>query len=134
MTYRFICECGHSKEYQRPLKKGPPKRVKCPKCGGKMWQDYGASVGFVLKGRDWPGKELSEERSGDRVFGELEEKTREEEIQRGRAQKNANEVLKQRRRGRRHFSRWSKENKHKVKDYKENMRKKGIKGRAKWTE
>ena len=62
MIYLFICDCGRRWECEASIKDGPPSRVIC-KCGKNMYQDYGASPGFILKGT-WPGKSIKAEKEG----------------------------------------------------------------------
>lgn len=123
MIYIFICDdCKLEKEFNRCIKKGPPKKVFCKKCKKKMHQDYSASAGFILKGGGWSGKEIK--RRNERTSSA--EKAEEFHDNLDTAEKESEEVLKERRKGKQSFKKYKKHNKEKVKRYYKNM-KKGIK-------
>lgn len=121
MIYYFLCDCGNQLETMASIKVGPPKLVMCTKCGQPMYQDFGTGQNFILKG-EWPGKTIKNtnirERDKDEFF--LDETTK--------AQKEANEILKERRKGKQSFAEFTKHNHKKVERYRENI-KQGIKGK-----
>lgn len=125
MRYVFYCEdCGEVKEYNRSIKKGPPKFAMCPNCKIKMIRDWDCQ--FVLRG-SWPGKDIkgmTEERE-KRITNMLKQ---DDEIVSGK--KEAEEVLSHRRKGTEHWKEWSRHNKGKVERYKKNL-KKGIRAKGK---
>jgi predicted nucleic acid-binding Zn ribbon protein len=122
MRYQYHCDnCGFDYEVQESIKVGPPKHVLCSECSNKMHHELGCN--FVLKG-DFPGKRITRERERTLSNESAEKYLNREDTK----QKEANEVLKERRKGSKHFKEWSKHNKDKVKRYCKNLNKENIKG------
>lgn len=46
MLYKFICECGNSKDVNSSMKEIKTLEVTCNKCGKTMYQDWGSRVNF----------------------------------------------------------------------------------------
>ena len=122
MFYEFKCKNGHSREYCISIKYGPPINVKCD-CGELMSQEFGGN--FILKGDNWPGKDLKRrEYESKQSIEQIETMISEED----RAQRIANEVANIRRQGKNAFKQFKKDNPQKYKDYKDGI-KRGIKGK-----
>jgi len=119
MIYYFICsneECDGAEEFSRPMAEGPPQEVFCEKCKEKMIHELGAN--FILKGPGWPGKSLKVRDGEMEARDRNEAKLHEHDIK----QKETNEVLTERRKGRAHWRKYQRENKQKVKNYKKNIK------------
>ncbi|MHA2032787.1 MAG: hypothetical protein ACW99Q_25735 [Candidatus Kariarchaeaceae archaeon] len=103
---------------ERSIKVGPPiGELSCPTCEIELRHVIGGN--FILKG-DWPGKsikakEIKERENTEKMLDEAE-----------RGQKEANEVLTERRKGRDHWEGYQRHNKPKVQRVQDN-RQKGIK-------
>lgn len=93
--YEMNCECGHGEDVFASFSEGPPSGVECSECGEEMYQNFGASAGFILKGQGWAGKEISSR--GD--VGRLEEQADEILHQDKRKQEEVQEVTDIRRQG-----------------------------------
>lgn len=114
--YEFECPCGEIQEIYNNIQIGPPKEVLCKSCGKKMGQNYTTNV--IFKG-SWPGKDIAREREGKKYQGRWEEA---EHIATNE-HKEAQEVLKERRKGRKSFTEFKKHNKKKVERYEKRLRK-----------
>jgi len=118
--YEFKCpRCGNIKEEYASIKDGPPELVLCklcfeePQCHG-IFMERVYSCNFVLKGENWPGKEA---KAFDRKMAKSREQDEEQENERRHLATNAQQVIKERRKGRASFKEYKKKNPDKVKDY-----------------
>lgn len=118
--YEYECDNCSKKidEFKAADKASEP--VICPSCSNKMRRIY--SFEFILKGDNWPGKEIQRQRFNER--DKNEESMHNDDI----AQKEADMVLKERRKGRKNMEEFKKHNPQIIKRYKESL-KKGIKGK-----
>jgi len=124
MIYYFLCDkCNSELEFSSPISIGPPKNVQCNKCNIDMIHQLGGH--FLLYGHGWPGKDLKQ---NDYISGKQKEKTQEKLKQDKDDQKNSNEVIAERRKGRKSYNDFKKRNTSKVDRYKKAM-KRGIKGK-----
>ena len=56
-TYTYQCEaCGNDFEMRRPMSESADPQP-CPECGGNGKRTIG-ETSFILKGDDWPGKNI----------------------------------------------------------------------------
>jgi len=56
MLYEYQCSCGFLSEVEHSMAENPT--IVCPKCRNQMKKVISGGTGFVLKGPDWPGKEI----------------------------------------------------------------------------
>lgn len=119
MIYSFVCDnCSFEQEVSKSIKEGPPVgELSCPNCDIELRHVLGGN--FILIG-DWPGKKISA--ASAKAREETDKKLDEADV----GKKEANEILKERRKGRKKWREYQKHNKPKVERYKSNMRK-GIK-------
>jgi predicted nucleic acid-binding Zn ribbon protein len=107
MKYEYECEeCGVTDCVDYPMGQAP-EAIICL-CGGQMSRVF--SCNFILKGSDWPGKEVGKQRDKEH-----------------KDQKFQNEMLTERRQGTEHWKEFQKKNPDKAKRYTENL-KRGVKG------
>ena len=58
MTYVFRCPEGHEFEVQMPMSlQDAGKTPTCPLCDGEGVRVVTGGNGFILQGKDWPGKD-----------------------------------------------------------------------------
>ena len=117
MFYYFICDsCGFKHDVQRSIKEGPPiDELSCPNCSN-MGLRHVLGGNFILKG-NWPGKSIRERNARESTEKMIDESDV--------GQKEANEILTERRKGRKSWKEYQKHNNEKVKRVKKN-REKGI--------
>lgn len=122
-TYEFLCDpCRESLIFTQSITADLPNEVKCPKCGKPMYQNF-EPANIIFRG-SWPGKDIkvSPEKASEKERDE--KRWHDVEV----AQKEADEVLAVRRKGRRAYNEFAKHNPQRIQRYNENMRN-GIKGR-----
>jgi len=123
ISYEFKCQkCNKICEVKGTFEEGPPSVVNCD-CGCICERIYNCS--FILKGSDWPGKEIKKK---DFRGGKAREEIEEEHNQMTSDQKLADEVLAVRRKGKKAVSVYKKEHPDRFRDYVKNMGHKGVKG------
>lgn len=113
MIYHFECEdCEIIEEVQESIQDGPPFLVSCPGCGEKMNQIYGCN--FILKGNNWPGKDLKK-----REYNMTKEKEKMEAqfSEDARNQRIVEEVTEVRRQGRAAIQKLAEDKPQKLADY-----------------
>jgi putative FmdB family regulatory protein len=119
--YEFVCDkCKISHEEFAKIADGPPKVV-CA-CGEDMHQDYSGGSGFILKGGGWAGKEAKLGHDYDKRFvqrGKDDEKMHNIDV----AQKENDEIMSHRRKGRKASNEHKKRNAKMWERYSKNKRK-----------
>jgi len=116
--YEFKCDCGNVDDTFATFKDGPPAEFLCKECGSKMYQNWAAGAGFILKGKDWAGKDIK--RSGD--IGHMNETAEEILSQDKVKQSETDEVMAVRRQGKEAVADLQKRNPKKWKRYQENQK------------
>jgi predicted nucleic acid-binding Zn ribbon protein len=100
------CDCGFEKIVERSIKIGPPKRMKCPECKSKMYQDL-TGQGVIFKG--WfPGEEIKKNSSSS-SYNSSKRKEIEEQSHKDK-QSAVDEVTEARRKGKKHSLEYRKKN------------------------
>jgi len=121
--YEFICEsCSQSITFVQSMIDKLPDIVRCPQCKRELHQNY-YPANIIFKG-SWPGKDAKLDPAQVKIREADEKRFHEVEV----AQKEADEVLAVRRKGRQAYNEFSQKHPQRIKRYNENMRK-GIKGR-----
>jgi predicted nucleic acid-binding Zn ribbon protein len=124
MIYEWKCaNCGNTQSFSAPIDVGPPEEMICEECQTQMNRIFSTNV--VFKGEGWPGKDIRIEKTGEHP-GDIEahEKRTEEKKQ---EQENSNEVLAERRKGKKSFQEYKKRHPDKVDKYRQALAK-GVKG------
>jgi hypothetical protein len=117
MLYEWICPgCENVQTFTAPINIGPPSEMRCKQCGAIMNRQFCTNI--VFKG-DFPGKAIKLERSGENPDAiEILEKKSDEKRQEQAVQ---NEVLAERRKGRKSWKAYQKRHSAKVERYKKNL-------------
>lgn len=125
MRYVLKCDkCSCEELYEAPIKEGPPQDLPCAHCDdGIMRNQFGTN--FVLKGENWPGKEVKKK---ERRMDKEVECDQERHHQHKNTQSLQDEVLAERRKGRNHYREWRRKHPSKARRYTENLNR-GIKGK-----
>lgn len=121
--YDFRCdECKELISYIGSIADGPPS-IACPKCKKLMYQDFSPPE-VLFKGGGWPGKDIKMSQDSIQAREQTEKMLHEHDV----AQKEADEVLSVRRKGRKAYNEFATKFPERIQRYNENM-KKGVKGR-----
>ena len=104
MRYHMVCDCGYEEDVFQSIKVGPPKKMECPECSDKMYQDLSGGS-FILKG-SWPGKDIK--RTHDNGFAREQNDERMHDMK--RKQQAVDETMEARRKGRKESAEFKKHN------------------------
>lgn len=121
--YDFRCdECKEVISFVGPMSDGPPQ-IACPKCKKVMYQDFQVPQ-IVFKGGGWPSKDMKLSQDEINARTQVDKMLHDNDV----AQKEADEILAVRRKGRRAYDEFAKREPRKIQRYNANM-KRGIKGK-----